>query len=86
MPASRRWDIRPLIPAVIVPFWLSLLGPWWRVYEFHPDEGVNLMKAALVANGYHLYNQIWNDQPPVLTLILAAAHRSRCCSGSGLSV
>ena len=74
IPIHRRLDIQALLPAAILPFWLCVLGPWWRVYEFHPDEGVNLMKAALVANGYHLYDQIWNDQPPILTLILAATH------------
>jgi hypothetical protein len=71
---GRRYDIQALLPAAILPLWLTLLGPWWVVYEFHADEGVNLMKAALVANGYHLYDQIWNDQPPVLTLILAGTH------------
>ena len=74
VPIHRRLEIQALLPAAILPFWLCVLGPWWRVYEFHPDEGVNLMKAALVANGYHLYNQIWNDQPPILTLILAVTH------------
>ena len=52
-----------------------MLGPWWIVYVFDHNEGLNLAKAALVANGYTLYDQIWNDQPPGLTLILAAIHR-----------
>lgn len=63
-----------LFPAVLLPVCICLLGPWWLVYQFHPDEGVNLLKGALVANGFHLYDQIWSDQPPVLTLILAAVH------------
>jgi len=62
------------MPAVILPLWLCILGPWWIVYEFHLNEGINLIKGALVANGYTLYDQIWNDQPPGLTLILAAIH------------
>jgi len=73
--ASRlRLDVEALLPALLLPIFICLLGPWWSVYQFHINEGINLSKAALVANGYHLYDQIWNDQPPVLTLILAAAH------------
>jgi PelA/Pel-15E family pectate lyase len=30
------------------------------------------MKAALVAHGFPLYSEIWSDQPPVLTFLLAA--------------
>ena len=40
-------------------------------FEFDPDEGINLMKAFLVNNNYQLYTEIWNDQPPVLTNLLA---------------
>lgn len=48
-------------------------GPWWSAYELYVDEGFNLGKAALVAEGFHPYRDIWNDQPPLLTLILAAS-------------
>lgn len=40
-------------------------------FEFDPDEGINLMKAFLVNKGYLLYRDIWNDQPPLLTHLLA---------------
>jgi hypothetical protein len=74
--ATRRsFDHQALIPAAALPIWLTMLGPWWIVYVFHPNEGINFIKGALVANGYTLYDQIWNDQPPGLTLILAAIHR-----------
>jgi hypothetical protein len=39
------------------------------------DEGVNLMKARLVADGYRLYDPIWSDQPPLLTYLLAGLER-----------
>ena len=42
-------------------------------FEFDPDEGINLMKAFLVNRGYLLYRDIWNDQPPLLTYILAVS-------------
>src|SRR5262249_22230648 len=73
-PTTSGRDIQALAPAAILPFWLCVLGPWWGGYELNINEGINLIKAALVANGYYLYDQIWNDQPPGFTVILAAAH------------
>ena len=35
------------------------------------DEGMNLMKAQSVRAGYALYRDIWSDQPPLFTLLLA---------------
>lgn len=58
------------VAAVYALFTLSF-GAWWDTYELNPDEGLNLGKAALVANGYHPYRDIWNDQPPLFTLLLA---------------
>lgn len=40
-------------------------------FEFDPDEGINLMKAFLLYKGFPLYQEIWNDQPPILTHLLA---------------
>jgi 4-amino-4-deoxy-L-arabinose transferase-like glycosyltransferase len=39
--------------------------------QFDPDEGLELAKASLYSQGYQLYDPIWNDQPPLLTLMLA---------------
>ena len=54
---------------------LCLLGDWWKAYELQPDEGLNLMKAVLVAKGHLLYQEIWSDQPPFLTYVLTIVHR-----------
>lgn len=51
---------------------MCALGPWWDLHEIDADEGINLMKAALVAEGHHLFTEIWSDQPPLLTYLLAA--------------
>ena len=51
--------------------YVSSICPWWAIYEFDVDEGFNMAKAVLVANGFRLYAEIWNDQPPLLTCILA---------------
>ena len=34
------------------------------------DEGFELAKATLCARGFHLYTQVWNDQPPLLTFLV----------------
>jgi hypothetical protein len=39
--------------------------------QFDPDEGIELAKATLYGQGYQLYDPIWNDQPPLLTVLLA---------------
>jgi 4-amino-4-deoxy-L-arabinose transferase-like glycosyltransferase len=63
----------------LVPFFyfaaLYLFYPFRNVFQFDPDEGINLMKSMLVANGYPLYTQIWSDQPPLFTQILALGFR-----------
>ncbi len=45
--------------------------PIAEVLQFDPDEGIELAKATLYSQGYQLYEPIWNDQPPLLTLLLA---------------
>jgi hypothetical protein len=39
------------------------------------DEGFELAKATLCLKGYHLYSEIWNDQPPLLTVLVTAVLR-----------
>jgi hypothetical protein len=39
--------------------------------EFDFDEGVNLIKALLLRRGFSLYSQVWSDQPPLFTVLLA---------------
>jgi hypothetical protein len=61
---------QPLLPPLLFVLLVSV-SHWWVAYEFGTDEGINLMKGALVANGFSLYSGIWSDQPPVLTFLLA---------------
>lgn len=60
------------IAALALIAWVSAILPWWQIYMMNPDEGINLGKAALVARGVPPYGAMWNDQPPVLTYLLAA--------------
>lgn len=67
------WDNSGIAAAVAVALTCAL-GPWWGVFEMDTDEGVNVMKAALVASGHEMYGEIWSDQPPVLSYLLAGVH------------
>ncbi|MBE9177766.1 glycosyltransferase family 39 protein [Oculatella sp. LEGE 06141] len=48
-----------------------LLTHAYQILEFDTDEGINLMKALLYSQGFSLYTEIWNDQPPLFTVLLA---------------
>ncbi len=58
-------------------FFLGMLQffPYWKSIWLVNDEGYNLMKAMLVERGYTLYSQIWSDQAPLLTYLLAGLFR-----------
>jgi len=58
----------PLLFVIIV----VLFYPGRTQFQTGADEGINLMKAMLVDNGYTLYDDIWSDQPPLFTHFLAA--------------
>ncbi len=49
----------------------SLL-PLGHAIELGGDEGFEVTKAFLCHRGFHLYSEIWSDQPPLFTQILAA--------------
>lgn len=66
------WHIIP--PGVYFLFLLRWY-PYWNSYWIYSDEGFNLMKALLVNRGYTLYSQIWSDQPPLFTHLLALLYR-----------
>ncbi|MCG9892414.1 MAG: phospholipid carrier-dependent glycosyltransferase [Thermosynechococcaceae cyanobacterium MS004] len=58
---------------VPIIFFLVVYGlmPVSDTLQFDPDEGIELAKVLLYRQGYTLYDQIWNDQPPLLTILLA---------------
>lgn len=63
-----------LLPAAFFVL-IAKFGLQQNAFEYDPDEGLNLMKALLVGHGHRLYTEIWNDQPPMLTMLLAAVFR-----------
>ncbi|BAY13849.1 ArnT family glycosyltransferase [Calothrix sp. NIES-2098] len=61
-----------IIPASFVIFTICFM-PIEQVFQFDPsDEGIELIKATLHLDGFALYTQVWNDQPPLFTFILAS--------------
>jgi hypothetical protein len=68
------WHILP--PGVYFLFSMRWY-PYWNNLWIYSDEGFNLMKALLVARGYALYTQIWSDQPPLFTQLLALLFQTR---------
>lgn len=54
---------------------IALCAPIRQSFEFNPDEGFNVAKATLFNSGYSLYSEIWSDQPPLFTLLLAACFK-----------
>ena len=59
-----------LVPALF-GLVLCLAAPLRTALEFGADEGYELMKAFLVSRGHPLYHEIWNDQPPLHTELVA---------------
>ncbi len=49
---------------------LGVFHPFRDVFVFDPDEGNNLIKARLVADGHRLYADVWSDQPALFTHLL----------------
>lgn len=49
--------------------------PLATALEFIVDERYEVMKAFLCNKGFVLYRDIWNDQPPVHTMLLAECFR-----------
>jgi hypothetical protein len=50
---------------------LEMLMPLATAVEVGADEGFELAKATLVLKGFPLYSQVWNDQPPLHTFLIA---------------
>ena len=46
-----------------------------HAFEIGADEHYEVMKGLLWARGYPLYTRVWNDQPPLLTVLLGLAFK-----------
>lgn len=61
----------PMWSAILFAGFLCCTVPLRGALELGGDEGLELMKGLLCSRGYALYGQIWNDQPPFHTGLLA---------------
>lgn len=64
-----------LIAPILFLMVMLILYPYLDRLQFNGDEGYNVMKAMLNCNGYSLYKEIWNDQPPLFTHALSVVFR-----------
>jgi 4-amino-4-deoxy-L-arabinose transferase-like glycosyltransferase len=62
----------PGVVALLFCVALCALAPLGSAFQFGGDEGYELMKGLLLSRGRLLYSEIWSDQPPVHTALLAA--------------
>jgi hypothetical protein len=64
---------------LLIPIVFFAIGYYFlnsrNFFEFSLDEGLNLMKAMLLKQGYSLYGEIWSDQPPLLTYLTLLVFR-----------
>jgi hypothetical protein len=58
-----------LIIPVVFFFGVQILIPFDQIFQIDSDEGIELIKSDLYRDGYQLYKQIWNDQPPLPTIL-----------------
>ena len=49
--------------------------PLGTAFEMGDDEGFEVIKGFMCSKGYTLYTHIWNDQPPVSTMLLSTAFK-----------
>ena len=65
--AAARVSLLVLILASLVSFVVWV--PLGTAVQIGADEGFELAKAELCASGFRLYEQVWNDQPPLHTFL-----------------
>lgn len=54
---------------------MFLFFPFRERFEYDVDEGYVAMRSFLVARGYPLYSEVWSDQPPLFTYLVAVCIR-----------
>jgi 4-amino-4-deoxy-L-arabinose transferase-like glycosyltransferase len=64
-----------LLPPILFVLIMLVYFPFGEMFEMDLDEGINLIKALLVAHDYALYSDIWSDQPPLFTYLLAGIYQ-----------
>jgi len=69
-----RTDYKPFLILAILLVAFALIQcslPLKTTIQIGADEGFELAKATLSLNGFKLYSEVWNDQPPLHTFLIA---------------
>ena len=76
-PVSARASDRlvALVTALLVAGTGLVYAQWLHPMQWDADEGIMLMTARMMGQGYGLYTDIWSDHPPGVPLSLLAAFR-----------
>ena len=74
-PVNRFRELWGLVIVLSCYAFLIALLPIGTAFQFGDDEGFEVIKPFLIYKGHTLYTEIWNDQPPVLTMILVGAFK-----------
>lgn len=45
--------------------------PFRFVIEFDTDEGLSVIMAQMISQGFRLYSEVWSDHPPLFPIILS---------------
>src|SRR6266478_4831610 len=69
-------NVAPALAASAFLILIYSLLPLGTAFQFGGDEGFALIRAFMYNKGYKLYEQIWTDQPPLFTVLLASAFRT----------
>ena len=72
---DKRRTLWILLFVLLFMAFVLLTVPLGSIFRISGDEKFELMKAFLVSKGFALYSQIWNDQPPLHTALLAELFR-----------
>ena len=68
---NKREIIFPLALILLFIVVLIIFSPIKETFEYNSDEGINAIKSSLFLKGFSLYKEIWSDQPPLFTVLLA---------------
>src|ERR1051326_3829744 len=65
------WRNGALMLVMAVGIALYSLVPLRGAVQIGADEGFEMGKAVMLLDGYKLYSEVWNDQPPMHTALNA---------------
>lgn len=58
---------------IVVALYAAVSIRWLGFFEWSIDEGMYLMRARMIAEGFRLYEDIWFNHPPLLVQAVSAA-------------